>query len=316
MYYIGIDLGGTNIAAGVVNEEGKIVKSGSVPTKRERNHSEIIKDMAELVKNLISEAGLKNEDVAYIGIGSPGAIDSKNGVVMYANNLNFRMVNVREEMKKHIDLPVYIDNDANCAGLGETKFGGAKGAKNSLTVTLGTGVGGGVVIDGKIFGGTHNVGTELGHMVIVRDGEQCSCGRKGCLEAYASATALINQARSAVARNLDSKILELANGDLSKIEAKTVFDAMHAGDEVAAKVVDNYLEYLAEGIANFINIFEPEVIAIGGGVSRQGDFILVPLREKVYKRVYGGVTPPVQIKAAELGNDAGIIGAAMLGAQY
>jgi glucokinase len=313
MYYVGIDLGGTNIAGGIVNDDGEIIKSKSIPTKRERSASEILKDMAFVANSLIEEAGLKEEEVAYIGIGSPGSIDSKNCIIMYANNLNFRRVNVKEEMRKYTKLPIYMDNDANCAGLGEAKFGGAKGTNKSLTITLGTGVGGGVIIDGKIFGGTHNAGAELGHMVIEKDGEQCSCGRKGCFEAYSSATAIARQGREAVAKDVKSRILSKVNGDITKIDAKAIFDAKDEGDETARAVVDNYLEYLAEGVANFISIFEPEVIAIGGGISKQGEKLLVPLRKKVYERVYGGVTPPVQLKVAELGNDAGIIGAAMLG---
>ncbi|MDN5276101.1 MAG: glucokinase [Clostridiales bacterium] len=317
MYYIGIDLGGTNIAVGLVDEEGKIIHKDSVPTLNEREYPEIIKDMAMLSLKVIEDSGVSLKDVKSIGIGSPGTPNTEEGILVYANNLKFRNVPMRAEMQKYIDLPVYLDNDANVAALAESVAGACKGAKHSVTITLGTGVGTGVVIDGKVYSGFNNAAAEMGHMVIVVDGEQCTCGRKGCWEAYASATALIRQTKKAAVANPDSLINKLVDGDLSRINAKVPFDAARQGDRVGLQIVEEYMKYLAEGLANVINIFQPEIIAIGGGISKEGEYLLAPLRKLVSERIYTveGV-PQTRIVAAQLGNDAGIVGAAMLGKMF
>lgn len=311
MYYVGIDLGGTHIAVGLVDENGKIIHKDSVPTGRERPYQEIIKDMAMLSLKVIKDSGVDMKDVKYIGIGSPGVPNSKEGFIVYSCNLNFRNTPVRAEMQKYIDLDVYIDNDANCAALAESVAGAAKGVDHSIAITLGTGVGGGVVINKKIYSGFNFAASELGHMVVVVDGEPCTCGRKGCWEAYASATALIRQTKAAAEKNPDSLINKLTGGKLDKI----VFEAARQGDETAKAVIEQYIKYVADGLANVINIFQPEIIVIGGGICKEGEYLLKPLREAVYKNVYGvseGL-PLTQIKVAMMGNDAGIIGAAMLG---
>lgn len=314
MYYIGIDLGGTNIAVGLVDENGKILHKDSVPTLREREYQEIVKDMAMLTLKVIKDAGVDIKDVKSIGVGCPGTPNSKEGILVYANNLKFRNVPMRAEMQKYIDLPMYLDNDANVAGLAESVAGAAKGSRHSVTITLGTGVGGGVVIDGKVYSGFNDAAAELGHMVVVVDGEQCTCGRKGCWESYASATALIQQTKEAAQKNPDSLINQLIGGDLSKIDAKVAFDAAKQGDETGKKVVDQYIKYIAEGLTNVINIFQPEIVAIGGGVCKEGEYLLKPLRQLVREGVYSVEdVPQTQIKVAEMGNDAGIVGAAMLG---
>ena len=317
MYYIGIDLGGTNIAVGLVDEEGKIIHKDSVPTLNEREYPEIIKDMAMLSLKVIEDSGVSLKEVKSIGIGSPGTPNSEEGILVYANNLKFRNVPMRAEIQKYIDLPVYLDNDANVAALAESVAGACKGARHSVTITLGTGVGTGVVIDGKVYSGFNNAAAEMGHMVIVVDGEQCTCGRKGCWEAYASATALIRQTKKAAVANPDSLINKLVAGDLSRINAKVPFDAARQGDRVGLQIVEEYMKYLAEGLANVIIIFQPEIIAIGGGISKEGEYLLAPLRKLVSERIYTveGV-PQTRIVAAQLGNDAGIVGAAMLGKMY
>jgi len=317
VHYIGIDLGGTNIAVGLVDEEGKIIHKDSVPTLSEREYPEIIKDMAMLSLKVIEDSGVSLKEVKSIGIGSPGTPNTREGILVYANNLKFRNVPMRAEMQKYIDLPVYLDNDANVAALAESVAGACKGARHSVTITLGTGVGSGVVIDGKVYNGFNNAAAEMGHMVIVVDGEPCTCGRRGCWEAYASATALIRQTKRAAAANPDSLINKLVDGDLSRINAKVPFDAAKQGDRVGLQIVEEYIKYLAEGLANVINIFQPEIIAIGGGISKEGEYLLAPLRKLVMERVYTveGV-PQTRIVAAQLGNDAGIVGAAMLGKMY
>ncbi|MDP4179756.1 MAG: ROK family protein [Bacillota bacterium] len=314
MYYVGIDLGGTKIAAGIVDEKGTLIYKDSVPTKRERPYQEIIKDMAQLTLKIIKDKGLEVKDIASIGIGSPGTPDSKTGVLVYSCNLNFDNVPIREEMRKYIDLPVFLENDANCAALAESVAGAAKDVDDSIAITLGTGIGGGIVINRKIYSGFNCAGSEIGHMVIVSDGVECACGRKGCWEAYASATALIRQTKDAANANPESKINELVKGDLNKIDAKTAFDAAKLGDPVGEKVVNQYIKYIAEGLSNTINSFMPEAVVIGGGVCKEGEYLLKPLRERVYADIYcKGSVPKPYIRVAEMGNDAGIVGAAMLG---
>lgn len=313
MYYIGVDLGGTSIKAAVVSEEGKILYKDNVPTLAERPAVEILKDMAMLIKDVIKKADVKEEDMVSIGVGSPGTPDVENGVLLYANNFaDFNNAPIRGELQKYFDKPVYLDNDANVAALGESLVGAGRGYKNCVAITLGTGVGSGLIIDGKIYGGSFHGGAEFGHTVIENGGEPCTCGRKGCWEAYSSATAIIRDGRIAAVRNPKSLINEYVEGDLSRVNAKVVFDAYHAGDESAIAVVKRYIHYLAVGIVNTINIIEPEVLVIGGGVSAQKEHLLNPLQEEVNKEIYGGQTKTI-LKIAELGNDAGVIGAALLG---
>ncbi len=311
--YIGIDLGGTNIAVGLVSESGDILHKDSVPTGARRHYTEIMKDMAQLSIKVIADAGYSVEDVKAIGVGSPGTPDKEKGILVYTNNINFKNVPMRAEIQKYINLPVYIDNDANCAALAEAIAGAAKEANHSITITLGTGVGAGIIIDKKIYSGFNDSGGELGHIVIHMDGEQCTCGRKGCWEAYGSATALIRQTKHAAKMNPDSLINKLVDGDLDKIDGKTAFDAQRAADKVGINVVNNYIKYLGEGLTNVINIFQPEVLVIGGGICKEGDRLINPLKEWLEIHVYCKDVARTQIKTAVLGNDAGIIGAAMLG---
>jgi len=255
MYYIGIDLGGTNIVAGLVNEAGDIICKSSTPTLKERDNDEIIKDMAKVANDVIEISKVDISEVKSLGIGSPGTINAAEGIVLNNSNLKFVNYPIREKMNKYINLPIYVENDANCAAWAEAACGTTKGCKESIFITLGTGVGGGVIIDGKLQSGFNSEGGELGHMVIEVNGEQCGCGRKGCWEAYSSASGLIRDAVRAVEKKPDSEILKLANGKVSDIEAKTVFQASVKGDETAKALVDKYLLYLAEGITNIINMY-------------------------------------------------------------
>jgi len=313
MYYIGIDLGGTNIAAGIVDDEGKIVKKASVKTGRTRKPDEIVEDMCRLVLDLMKDFGLTEKDIYSIGIGSPGSHDRENGIILYNNNLNFKNVNIKEAFQKYINVPIYLENDANCAAIAESVAGAAKGYEHSVTITIGTGIGGGVVINNKLFTGTNGQGGELGHTVIIIGGEDCTCGRKGCWEAYSAATALIRDTRRAAEKNPDSKIHELCGGNLDNIDAKTAFAAARLGDKTGIEIIDNYISIFAEALANMINIFQPDVIVIGGGVSKEGDNLLIPLREKMRGKTYGNEgLPTTHIVVAQMGNDAGIVGAAFI----
>lgn len=311
--YIGIDLGGTNIAVGIVDKKGNILHKDSVSTRASRHYSEIIRDMAELSLKIVADAKVHIEDIESVGIGSPGTPDNDRGLLVYSNNINFYNAPIRQEMQRYINLPVYIDNDANCAALAEAIAGGAKDVNDSITITLGTGIGSGIIINKKIYSGFNFAGGELGHTVIQINGEPCTCGRKGCWESYASATALIRQTKEAAKENPESLLYKMINGDMDKVGGKTAFDAAKAGDPIGQKVVDNYISYLAIGITNVINIFQPEVLLIGGGICKEGDYLLNPLREQVAREVYSRDVAQTQIKTAQLGNDAGIIGAAMLG---
>jgi len=323
MYYIGIDLGGTNIVAGIVDESGKIVYKDSVKTDCfVKGTDEILSDMGNLVNKVIADYGIDKKDVNSIGIGSPGIPNSAEGKIVYSNNIKFFDVDIRGAVGAITGLDVYVDNDANCAALGENAFGAAKGAQSSITVTLGTGVGAGYIIEGKIISGFNYAAPEMGHMVICMNGEQCTCGKKGCWEAYASATALIRDTKRAIEAHPESKLLDFAKvpGDINTVNARTAFDACRAGDEQGAILVDNYFNYVAEGLANIINSLQPEIIVIGGGVSNEGEYLLEPVRAKVAERMYGtdipeSSLPRTKIVRAQLGNDAGLVGAAMLGAQ-
>ncbi len=313
MFNIGIDLGGTNIAAALVTLDGKIVRKNSVPTAHERGYEAVVEDIAKLCVSLVEEEGISEDEIHSIGIGSPGIVDSHKGEVVYANNLDFRNVPVSETIQKFIKKPVYMANDANAAAYGEFVSGAGAIYKDLVAITLGTGVGGGIIIDGKIIEGSFGAGAELGHIVMEVGGNQCTCGRKGCWERYSSATALILDAKAAAEKNPDSKLNELVGHDLSNMNAKIPFDAAQAGDAVAQTVIDRYIKYLAIGLVNVINMVQPEVIVLGGGVCAQKDNLLIPLKKLMVEEIYGGEAFfKTEIKIAELGNDAGIIGAAML----
>ncbi|MDD6278170.1 MAG: ROK family glucokinase [Oscillospiraceae bacterium] len=312
-YYVGIDLGGTNIVAGVVDEEYNIVAKASTKTNCPRPEKEIAADMAKMAIQAVKNAKLSISDIQWVGVGTPGIANSETGIIEYSNNLGFKNTPMVEYIREYIDKPVFIENDANAAAYGEYVAGSAKGAKNAVCITLGTGVGGGIIIDGKIYSGSNFAGAEIGHTVIEVDGAQCSCGRKGCFEAYSSATGLIRMTKESIAENPDSIMAKMAE-EKGKVTARTSFDAMRAGDKDAKAVVDKYIKYLAAGITNTINIFQPDILCIGGGVCNEGDPLLLPVKELVKKEVYTRNSEKnTEIVIASLGNDAGIIGAAFLG---
>ncbi len=314
MYRIGVDLGGTNIAVGLVNENAEIIKKTSVPTGAERGGDAIVADIASCCRRVCEEKGITLDEVENIGIATPGTANHNTGVVEYANNLPFKKFPIAELLKNALDgkVSVKIENDANAAALGEACAGAAKGTKYSVMITLGTGVGGGIIIDGKVYSGFNCAGGELGHTVIEADGVKCSCGRLGCWEAYSSATALIRMTKEKIEEcKAEGRATLMA--DAPKVSGRTACDAMRAGDAAAKEVYDRYIKYLACGITNMINIFQPEVISIGGGISGEGQSLIDSLAPLVYGGGYGGDSVPhTELRIAQLGNDAGIIGAAML----
>ena len=312
-YYVGIDLGGTFIKGGIVDDEGKILLVDKTPTEKNKGKDgadAVAENIASLVKSLIQRQGLTSAEVVGIGMGAPGMIDSGAGVVIYWNNMGWKDFALGERLEALTGLPVRIANDANVAAIGEVKFGAAKNFNNAIMITLGTGVGGGIVVGGKLVEGNKGAGAELGHSVIVFGGEKCTCGRKGCLEAYASATALIRDTKRAMEAHKDSKMWEI--GSIEKVDGKTAFDYREC-DVYAKEVVENYIEHLACGLANFANIFRPETIILGGGVCAEGDNLVKPLQKIVDREIFAGkMGPQVPIVIAELGNSAGLLGAAAL----
>lgn len=311
MLTIGVDLGGTKIAAGLCDEKGHILRARSVPTGAGRPRAQILADMAALCRALAAEHGVAWQDIAAVGVASPGFINAGQGMVLLAGNLHWTDAPVVAELTPLLDKPVFLENDANIAALGEVAAGSMAGCSHGILLTLGTGVGGGVIIDGQIFSGAHGCGGELGHIIIAWRGEQCACGNQGCLEAYASASALIREGRRAAQANPGGGILSAA-GTLDAITAKTVIDCAKAGDADAVRIFDDFIDALAMGVVSLVNVFEPEAVAIGGGVSAAGDFLLDALRARLDERL---VTPQgyrPRVVLATLGNDAGIVGAAML----
>lgn len=312
MYRIGIDLGGTNIVAGVVDRNYNIIAKAKRKTRVPRPADEIIRDMAQASLEAVESAGLSIDDIELVGVGSPGTCNPDTGIIEYANNMGFENLPMRDNLGAILKKDVYIENDANAAALGEALAGAAKGAQSCVCITLGTGVGGGIIIDGRIYGGFNFAGAELGHTVIVVDGYPCTCGRNGCWESYASATALIRQTREAMRNNPGSAMWEVA-GSLDNVDGRTAFDAMRKGDPAAKEVVDNYIKYVACGLTNVVNIFQPEILCIGGGICKEGDTLLIPLEEHIKKERYSKFSShQTRLCVAQLGNDAGVIGAAFL----
>ncbi len=315
MYRIGIDLGGTNIVAGIVNQAYQIIAVARCKTARPRSADAIIDDMARLCREAANKAGLAMEDIDGIGVGTPGSCNTRTGVVERAANLGFINEPLRDKLEARLHKPVHIENDANAAAYGETLAGAAKGKSSCVCITLGTGVGGGVVIDGRILEGHNFAGAELGHAVIEMHGEHCTCGRRGCWEAYSSATALTRQTKAAMAKDKDSLLWSLSDGG-QRVNGRTAFDGMRAGDKTATAVVERYIRYLACGLTNMVNIFQPEVLCVGGGISREGETLLAPVRAIIEAEQFAQMTASkTTVCAAQLGNDAGLIGAAFLGTQ-
>ena len=318
MYRIGIDLGGTNIAAGIVNEKFEIVHKDSVPTLASRPGEEIVADMGALCKKIIADAGLTEGDIAAVGVVSPGVVDDKNGVVLLAENLGFKNFPLVPLLRQHLSIPdIFIENDANAAAWGEAIAGAAKGSRYSVMITLGTGVGGGIVADGKLYKSFNAAAGELGHTVIEVGGRPCTCGRRGCWEAYSSATGLVNMTKDKLAecekQNRPTVMTELVAAR-GKVTGRTAFEAMRQGDEAAKEVVDEYIKYLGAGLTNMVNTFQPEVLSIGGGISNEGQTLLDLVTPIVNSQQFGfGLFPSTDIRIAKLRNDAGIIGAAVLG---
>ena len=301
-------MGGTNIAVGLVDENSKIVHSDSVPTLKERHWSEIIRDMADLALKVVADSGHTLDEVKAVGIGCPGSIDKANGMVVYSNNIVMDHVPMAEEIRKYIDKPVFLENDANAAALGEYAIYG-EGVDSFVFMTLGTGVGGGIILNGKVWSGFNGAGAEIGHQTLIYNGKPCTCGRRGCLEVYASVTALIQQTKDAMEEHPDSMMNQWFK-DHGKVNGRTAFECAKAGDPAAIAVRDRYIEYVAEGICSIVNVLQPEILSIGGGISREGDTLLDPIKAYFAVNDYNKHMKKTDIRIARLFGDAGIVGAA------
>ncbi len=309
MYCIGVDIGGMSVKVGVVDRDGRIVKKDRVVTDVKGGYLKIIDDMGKLIQSMVD---IKDREFLGIGIGCPGAINSATGTVDRAYNLEWENVPLAELLARYINKPIKVSNDANVAALGEATFGVGRMYSDTIFITLGTGVGGGIVIDNKLYEGNESKGGELGHMVISVDGEPCTCGRRGCLEAYCSATALIRETKKMMERDRNSLMWKYSP-TLDEVSGKTAFECSKQGDGAACEVVNNFVRYLGEGMLNFANIFRPQAIILGGGVCAQGDYLIYKLKDYCKDRNYGFYgTPRFDILTAQLGNDAGIVGAAAL----
>ena len=311
MHYLGIDLGGTNVAAAVVDKDGSILGKASLPTPR--TGAEAVADqMAAAAAAAVEKAGISMEQVESVGIGSPGTIEPQHGLIKFWSNLDFEDVPLVALMEERLSKPIYLENDANAAALGEYAAGAGKGSQSMVAITLGTGVGGGAILNGKLYTGFNYAGMEVGHFVIEHGGRLCTCGRRGCFEAYCSATALIKRTREVMEEDPNSLLWKLA-GSPEEVNGRTPFDAAAQGDAAAGRVIDEYVDYLGCGIASLVNLFQPEVVCIGGGPSAQGETLMAPVRYILNREDYArNNLHRTRLVRASLGNDAGIIGAALL----
>lgn len=311
MYSIGIDVGGTNIVAGLLDKDGVLKGKAILPSDAHRTIDEIMNDLVNVCENLIEQQNVSKSAIDFIGICVPGIVDVTNNIFVYTGNLPFDNTDPKRYFEGKFDCPIYTGNDANAACYGEYIAGSAKNANTAVMITLGTGVGGGYVDNSKILSGSYNMGCELGHITLCIGGEQCTCGRKGCWEAYSSATALIREIKKSIENDPNGLLNKLAKEN-GKVTAKIAFDAEEQGDEEAIRLVEDYYMYLTEGIGNIINIFDPEVVIIGGGISAQGDKLIKRVNKNLHKVVFGGKVN-CDLVIATLGNDAGVVGAGMLG---
>ena len=311
MVRAGIDVGGTGIKVGLIDERHQIVGEGSIHTFTDIPFEEQVQHMAQCVLDTAAAAGLGAKDIEMVGVGIPGIANSA-GEVIKCTNMGWFHVPFRNVFRRFLDVPVHIDNDANVAALAESVAGVSKGTSSSVFITIGTGIGSGIIIGGRIWNGFHGIGGELGHVILDLNGVPCTCGNRGCLERYCSATALIRMGREAAEAHPESMILQMAGGDPANIEARTVIDSARQNDPTAVQVYGEYIDYLSQAIASVVNLLDPEVIVIGGGVSKAGDFLLDPLHREYPKYVIFNDQPMPEIKLAVLGAKAGMIGAAML----
>lgn len=310
--YIGIDIGGTNIGIGMVDNENNLIYKDSIPTRCESGYREIIKNIIDLIYKVINCTGIHKTEVKGIGIGIPGIVEPKSGIIIDSVNLKWKNVKIMDEIENEFGVPVYVGNDATVAGVAELEVGAMKGYNSGVLITLGTGVGGGIIINGNTYDGSNGIGSEIGHMIVGENYYNCNCGRNGCLETFCSSTAIINYATKLIEEGCNSLMLEYVEDDIKRIDGRIIFKAAENGDNVACEVVDRMVKYLSIGIVNVISIIDPEVFVIGGGLSASGDFLLSKIRQQVLANTYFKEVETGRVVLSNIGNDGGIIGAANL----
>ncbi|WP_349763905.1 ROK family protein [Fusobacterium sp. SYSU M8D902] len=308
-YYVGIDLGGTNTKIGILDIQGNIFKSTIIKTLSAEGAESTLTRIWEAAKNLAIELNIEIKDLKGIGIGIPGPVINQSVVAFFANFPWGTNVEIKKMMENISGVETRLDNDVNIIALGEARYGAAKGSSTSVTIALGTGIGGGIYIEGKLISGFTGAGGEVGHMKLVKDGRLCGCGQNGCFEAYASATGLVREATSRLIVNKNNMLYSMIDGDIERLEAKDIFDAAKKGDKFSMDLVDYEAEYLAMGIGNILNIINPEKIVLGGGVAMAGDILLSPMKKKLEKYALGVTLENLEIVQGVLGNEAGIKGA-------
>ncbi len=310
-FVVGVDLGGTKIAVGLFTSEGKLTSQNLQPTDAQEGPQAVIENLCQAIFHLISQAGIGFPQIKGIGVAAAGAIDTHNGVVTLSPNLpGWRNIPLRKILKDSLGVPVYLTNDANAAAFGEYLFGAGQNTANLVYITVSTGIGGGIIINGEVYEGISGAAGEIGHMTIDINGPPCNCGSNGCLEILASGSALAREARRHVKAGESMAILEASGGDLDRISAETIFQAAQQGDRLAGKLIQQTGRYLGVGLANLVNIFNPELIIVGGGLSNMGEHLMGPARDVMQERAYQVSANAVRIVPALLGNDSGLIGAA------
>jgi len=312
-YYVGVDLGVEKTVAGLVDKYGKLVHRVNRPTQKDQPFEAIMKDVYDLILELLDEEGIDMRSIKHIGVATPGVPNKAHGTILRNYSMNFVNAPVRDELMKYVNLPVYVENDANCAALAESVSGAAEDIDFSITLKIGHGLGGGIVSKGQIYSGFNGAASEMGHITIVKDGEQCICGRKGCWQMYSSASAFVSQIQYAARQNPESLINKLVDYDLTKVTEFTAFEAAKGLDPTAMAVCNKYIDYLADGLTNIINILMPEVVVISGEIRKVGEPLFKPLRAAVRERVYSREIQLPEIKVSELGSAAVVIGAALTG---
>lgn len=312
MFYVGVDIGGTSFKGGIVNSDGKLLFSFKFPVNKNNKPEETINQIVNAIKQLLKDNNFRKEDIVGVGIGAPGMVDSVNGVITFAGNLNWYDLPVKKLLEEGLNLPVRVTNDASAAALAEAKFGAGRKYNSFLMVTLGTGVGSGIVINGKLYEGNFGKGAEFGHSLLVMNGRECGCGRKGCLEAYVSATALTKDIEKMMNMHPDSIMWDISK-EHGLIDAKVAFIAAQRGDKYALDLVDAYVSHLSEGLLSYFNTFRPEAVILSGGVAEAGEYLISKIKDYCQKQHYGlKFAPPVDIVKAAIGYDSGKIGAAAL----
>lgn len=319
-HIIGVDLGGTNLVVGAATLDGsQQLAMKQVPTRADLGADAVVDNIVAEIERAIAETTAatrtSRDAIAGVGIGAPGAVDIKNGIVRFAPNLSWRDFPLRDRVQARLKLPVTLDNDANCATMGEWWVGSAKGARNVIGLTIGTGIGGGIILDGRLYHGSSDAAGEIGHTTIDASGRRCKCGNYGCLEAYASGPNIAERAREALAGGEPSAMPSLVGGDLGRLTAATVYEAAHKGDRLALEVVRETGRILGTGVANLLNLFNPEVVVLAGGVTQAGDALFEPLRAEVRRRAFKAAVDACRIVPGALDGTAGVVGAVATFAQ-